>query len=67
MSVQSDVEAFTVDECCRDLKIGKTNFYKLVKQGRIKTVKVFGRTLVLRTERDRFVASLDQEYSSTGR
>ena len=45
----------TVDDFLSDMKIGRTHFYNLVKQGRIRIVKLGRRTLVPRSERDRLL------------
>jgi excisionase family DNA binding protein len=42
--------AFTVRDFCRALSISRSHLYSLVKQGRIRIVKVGGRTLVPGTE-----------------
>lgn len=51
----------TVDDFCSSLNIGRTTFYKLVKDGRIKLVKIGRRSLVPRTERDRLLSELINE------
>jgi excisionase family DNA binding protein len=38
--------AFTVRDFCQALSISRSHLYSLVKQGRIRIVKVGGRTLV---------------------
>ena len=51
----------TVDQFLSDMKIGRTHFYALVKQGRIRIVKLGRRTLVPRSERDRLISESMQE------
>ncbi len=46
----------TVDQFLQDMQIGRTLFYSLVKQGRIRIVKLGRRTLVPRTERERLLS-----------
>jgi excisionase family DNA binding protein len=45
-------------ESARRLGIGKTTFFELLKNGRIKAVRLGGRTLVPPAELERFTASL---------
>ena len=45
--------AFTVEEFLRAVGIGRTNFYNLVKEGKIRVVKLGGRTLIPKSEADR--------------
>ncbi len=51
----------TVDDFLADMKIGRTHFYNLVKQGRIRIVKLGRRTLVPRSERDRLLSESMKE------
>jgi len=45
--------AFTVAEFLRAVGIGRTSFYELVKSGKIRVIKLGGRTLVPRDEAER--------------
>jgi excisionase family DNA binding protein len=58
MSEPLSPAAQTLDAFGTDLSIGKTTIYKLIKEGKLKTVKLGRKTLVLKVERDRFLASL---------
>lgn len=51
----------TVEQFLTDMQIGRTLFYSLVKQGRIRIVKLGRRTLVPRTERDRLLSGTVKE------
>jgi excisionase family DNA binding protein len=46
-------KARRINDACRALGIGRTTIYKLRGDGKIKFVKVFGRTLVPEAEIDR--------------
>lgn len=48
----------TVPEAAVELRIGRTHLYKFIKQGRIRPVKLSGRTLIPYREIERFVAEL---------
>lgn len=38
--------AYSMSDACRVLSIGRTSLYRLVKEGRIETRKIGGRTLI---------------------
>jgi excisionase family DNA binding protein len=46
-------DAYTIPEFARRLSIGRTSVYKLAKEGKLRLIKVAGRTLVPRTEIER--------------
>ncbi|ODT80951.1 MAG: hypothetical protein ABS76_14280 [Pelagibacterium sp. SCN 64-44] len=50
--------AYTVNDACRLLRIGRTTFYRLAKAGTIKTRKLGTRTLVLTKDLEQLVDSL---------
>ena len=45
--------AYSVDEACRLLSIGRTSLYELAKRDELRLVKIAGRTLVPRSELER--------------
>jgi hypothetical protein len=50
--------AFAVREFCAWANISRSSFYKEVQLGRIKPVKAGCKTLILRTEAERWLSSL---------
>jgi excisionase family DNA binding protein len=50
--------AFRVDEACQALGIGRTSLYLLAKTGKLRIIKIAGRTLVPLSELER-LTSLD--------
>ena len=48
--------ARTVADFCGQLSISRSHFYDLVSEGRIKIIKIGGRTLVPETELDRLAS-----------
>jgi excisionase family DNA binding protein len=52
----TDKLAFRVPEFCRAIGIGRTTFYKMVKEGLIDTVKIGGMRLVPWTAVERLLA-----------
>lgn len=53
-------EAYTVDEFAEAFGIGRTSVFKLFKTGQVRPVRILGRTVILRSEVDRFAASLQE-------
>ena len=45
--------AYSVDEACRQLSIGRTSLYQMAKRNELRLIKIAGRTLVPRSELDR--------------
>jgi len=45
--------AYRVSEACAKLSIGRTSLYQLVKDGKLKLIKIAGRTLVPHSELER--------------
>lgn len=45
--------AYSVDEACRLLSIGRTSLYEMAKKKELRLIRVAGRTLVPRTELER--------------
>jgi excisionase family DNA binding protein len=45
--------AYSVDEACRLLSIGRTSLYELAKRDELRLIKIAGRTLVPRSELER--------------
>jgi excisionase family DNA binding protein len=54
----SEKRAFTVKELCDQYGISRTTFYQERKQGRLRTVKVGRRTLVLVDDASAWAAQL---------
>jgi len=52
---------FTISEAAHYLRISRALFYKLIRDGRIKTVKIGARTIVRSAELERF---LDQQQAA---
>lgn len=52
---------YTVTEAMEILRCGRSLFYELVKTKRLRAVKLAGKTLIAKTELDRFIASLSGE------
>lgn len=46
----TDRQAFSVDRAAETLSLGASTIWRLIKAGRLKTVKLGGRTLIRREE-----------------
>ena len=49
--------AYSVDDFCRSIGIGRTKFYDLVRERKIRTVTIGGRRLVPATEIQRLLGN----------
>lgn len=47
--------AYRVDEACAALGIGRSSIYQLVKSGKLKLIKIAGRSLIPRSELERLI------------
>ena len=51
-----DPLCFRIDDACRALGIGRTALYAQIAAGRLKAIKIAGRTLITRAEIERLIA-----------
>ena len=51
--------AYRIDEACHSLGIGRTSIYELIKTGKLKVVKIAGRSLIPASEIERLASSGD--------
>ena len=47
--------AYSIDEACRQLSIGRTSLYAMAKRKEVRLIKIAGRTLVPSTELARLI------------
>ncbi len=50
--------AYTIQEACEALRIGRTKLYELIGQRKIKAVALGGKTLIPRSEIEAFLSAL---------
>lgn len=55
-SKTSEKLAYRINDACSALGIGRTSFYRLVTDGKFRTITIAGRVLVPRSEIDRLMA-----------
>lgn len=61
MSTEPGRPCFTINEAAQYLRISRAFLYKLIHEGRLKTVKIGKRTIVRAAEIERF---LDQQQAA---
>ncbi len=61
MTPEPSRACFTVTEAAEFLRISRALLYQLIRQGRIKTVKIGARTIIRLAELERF---LDQQQAA---
>jgi excisionase family DNA binding protein len=52
---------YTVEETMSKLKISRAGLYRLISNGKLKSVKLGGRTLIKESDLSRFIDSLGPE------
>jgi len=50
-----EIFAFRVNDACRAIGLGRTALYGLIAEGKLKPIKVAGRTLIPRSEIERLI------------
>ena len=60
-----DVEALTIPEACAASRIGRTNIYRAINEGRLVARKLGKKTLILRSDLRQFLAALPSATSRT--
>lgn len=50
--------ALRVADACNSLSISRSSLYNMIRDGRLKSVKIAGRTLVLRSEIERLLSEV---------
>ena len=53
-----EAQAFSVSEFCRAYRIGRDKFYDHVRKGRLRAIKDGKRTLILRTDAEKWADAL---------
>lgn len=55
MSENQEKLALRVADACHSLSISRSSLYNMIREGRLKSVKIAGRTLILRSEIERLL------------
>ncbi|NNN20954.1 MAG: helix-turn-helix domain-containing protein [Acidimicrobiales bacterium] len=58
MTQSYNLKILSVPEAIAQLRIGRTMFYKLVKDKKIRLIKIGSRSFILKREIDNFISSL---------
>lgn len=56
MHKSPEILAFRANDACRALSLGRSTLYKLINEGKLKSITIAGRTLIPRTEIERLVS-----------
>lgn len=64
MSSEPPKAALSVNDFCRKFSMGRSKFYQLVAEGRVKTLKLGRKRLVPESEISALLASLEAEVNS---
>ena len=56
MHSQTDVLTYRINDACRALSLGRSTLYKLINEGKLKSITIAGRTLIPRGEIERLIA-----------
>lgn len=50
--------AYRINEACASIGVGRSSLYNMIRDGRVKSVKIAGRTLILRSEIERLLSEV---------
>lgn len=50
--------AYRIADACHSLSISRSSLYNMIRDGRVKAVKIAGRTLILRSEIERLLSEV---------
>ncbi|NLH80108.1 MAG: helix-turn-helix domain-containing protein [Phyllobacteriaceae bacterium] len=48
-----------MNDACKALSLGRSTIYKLINEGKLKSITIAGRTLIPRTEIERLVSGVN--------
>lgn len=60
MQEKNEPIAFGINDVCRMLGISRTSVYKIISDGQLKTIRIAGRTLILRSEINRMISDAER-------
>ena len=58
MKEYQHILAYRIAEVCDALSISRSSVYNMIRDGRLKSVKIAGRTLILRSEIERLLSEV---------
>jgi len=61
-----NIMAYSIEDACKVCGVGRTKFYELIADQKIKAKKLGRRTLILRTDLEQFLSELDSYPSREG-
>ncbi len=58
MSEKQEKLALRIADACEALSLSRSSLYNLIREGQLKSVKIAGRTLILRSEIERLLSEV---------
>lgn len=58
MKQEQHILAYRIDEAAGALRISRSSIYNMIRDGRLKSVKIAGRTLITRSEIERLLSGV---------
>lgn len=58
MKLEQQKLALRVADACHSLSISRSSLYNLIRDGRLKSIKIAGRTLITRSEIERLLSGV---------
>lgn len=55
MNASPEPLVFRINDACRALSLGRSTLYKLIAEGKLRSINIAGRTLIPRTEIERLI------------
>lgn len=56
MNAYSDILTYRINDAAKALSLGRSTIYKLINEGKLKSVTIAGRTLIPRAEIERLIS-----------
>ncbi len=56
MHIPPEILAYRINDACRALSLGRSTLYKLINEGKLKSITIAGRTLIPRSEIERLIS-----------
>ncbi len=56
MNASPEILTYRINDACRALSLGRSTLYKLINEGKLKSITIAGRTLIPRGEIERLIA-----------
>jgi len=58
MKQEQNIRAYRIDEAADVLRVSRSSIYNMIRDGRLKSVKIAGRTIIARSEIERLLSGV---------